>query len=1450
MNFVDLNRSFVPIGKNEEADLEIGRTWGRKIANWLDWSELLEHRCVVLLAEASSGKTEEFRHQAETLLNNGKPAFFIRIEDLADDCFNVALDPSSIKAFENWHNNSYDDGWFFLDSVDEARLNHKSLERALRRFVAEIDSCMNRARIYVSCRVSDWKGQEDRIAIERLLPVWRKPSTSPTILDEEEALLAPIFDKKSHSNHSLFEEKPKFQAEELLVVQLTPLATEQRLSLAKAAGIDHPDQFASEIERNGLDALADRPGDLLDLAEYWKSKGQFGSLAEMTEHVVARKLREDDAYRPDNKDLSGDKARKGAESLSAALSLAKSFTFRAPGFAPDPALTSGALNPSDILDDWSDAERNALMRRGVFAPSTYGRLRFHHRGTQEYLMACWLDRLLAAGCQRSAVWNLIFVERYSIKTLVPSLHASAAWLAQKHEDFRDEIIQREPLVLLRHGDPRSLPLAAKERLLLTYASRHAEGKISNDSLDHRALWMFATPELSDTVRKAWTWNSREAFRIDLLRLIREGVIETCSDLARETVLAEGGRDYLRIVGLEALLACSDSAGLAAAAQMIISDPKKFGARVCKSFASILFPKYLTIEELLFLIENSPLPKADSLEGFGSELNGIWKVCPDMDRGRLLVGLSDMCLTPPFKDNYRRISEKHHDLAEDLEPIAREAIQLIRDDEIPEGLVRLLMAIERADSDRTSDNSEPSLSSLVLGNTKLLRRLFWADVDETRENSNRGEDYPTNFWHIHFNGDVLWNFEQKDLDWLFEDLTEHVEIADKQIALSAIISILKQNNEIDSNVPRLKALIAGISKLEEDLHELLTPPKQSEEESEQLEKRSMKKLAQEEKERKAKASWLQFREELMINPSVLCDPNCLQGWSAGGYRLHNLGHWLQRKSKIDYKKSAEQWWLLEEGFGLPVAEAYREGMKALWRVTLPARPKHTKGNQVTTNHLNILAFAGLGIETAQSPDWTLRLNKFEAEQAVQHACLSQQGYPDWIEELIVSHPDIVLPVLRKVLHDEWLGRYGGQSDFFSHYSYTDQPIQQSVQQILFEIITGKKSKQSFERGLKVLNRLNLSEGQKKRTAALARRRLRAAIIIEEEETVRHNLAMLFLIDPNAATLELINWLESIPPELRDACAERTLSILFGRHHSLATGTHSGLSVDSLGLLIQYTYKYIRPEDDKVHEGVSSLDSRDDAERVRDSLLNILLQKPGPDAYIVLQSLAGLPALRLRATRFMELTHGKAEQDSEPPAWTPSEMLIFERLNISPVKTGADLLHVTMGVLNDIQFSLNNADATSRPLLERAKDEDEVQQWLEEQIRLRSNGRFHTHREAHVSQEDRPDIIISSSEIQVEVAIEIKHGGKKWSVRDLENALQKQLAERYLKPETRRHGILIVSWHGNRTWRDPDTKKKLDFYALIKRLQSLAESINRNKFGSVIVRVWGIDASTKSRENWDR
>jgi hypothetical protein len=92
--------------------------------------------------------------------------------------------------------------------------------------------------------------------------------------------------------------------------------------------------------------------------------------------------------------------------------------------------------------------------------------------------------------------------------------------------------------------------------------------------------------------------------------------------------------------------------------------------------------------------------------------------------------------------------------------------------------------------------------------------------------------------------------------------------------------------------------------------------------------------------------------------------------------------------------------------------------------------------------------------------------------------------------------------------------------------------------------------------------------------------------------------------------------------------------------------------------------------------------------------------------------------------------------------------------------------------------------------------------------------------------------------VQLAIEIKHGGKGWTLRQLEAALKQQLAVNYLKPSTRRHGILVVTHHRDRKWVDPKSRKPMTFENLIERLSSIAATLDHNAFGAIGVKCVGI------------
>jgi len=1442
MNFINLDRYFVPLTKDQEPSLDIGRFWGPRVSGWLGWEELRRRRRVILLAEAASGKTEEFRHQCDVLRAAGSPAFFLRIEELPEQGTETALDTESAQLFEAWLAGS-GEGWFFLDSVDEARLNRKSFDTALKRFARDIGDGRERAHVYVSCRVTDWKGAEDRATYSRYLPAWKKPVIAPVAKPEDySALLDPLFEK-NHSPPAAEPNENEDSLNELLVVQLVPLSTDQYRTLATAAGVANVDQFVEAITKQGLEALTERPGDLLDLADYWKSHGKFGSFAEMLEHSIARKLTERDPHRPDNETISPEDAREGAERLAGALTLGKSFTLRAPGHDPDPSLAAGALDPADIIPDWTDARRNALLRRGIFAPATYGRIRFHHRSTQEYLAAKWLDRLIQNNCPRTEILQLLFAERYGVETVVPSLRAEAAWLSLSRPDIRTEVIRREPLTLVAHGDPGSLPIHVREQLLLSFASKQAAAEISDDRIDSRALWMFADQQLAPAVRKAWQQNTRGDFRFDLLRLIREGGIKGAAPLAKSVALNPKADEYHRIVATQAADACGDGATLSAVSKALVKRPETAGPGLAASIALVLYPKYLTTPNLLRVIEKSDAPKEFSAEGFGYQLQQFCDKAPDnADRVALLGGLADLCLSKPFIDDFRRLAKRFADIAKHLHDLARdETLRSGTTNPPPPYLIRLLMVVERASRDGFTKQETPKLHELVRNNPQLNRSLFWADVAEQRANGTHGP--VLQYWHVHFSGNAaLWGFSEADLPWLYADLAARSDIEDKQIALSAILGILVQAGRLATDQATVRGAIGSEPVLVAALGAALAPPP----EDPLMRAHRLRSAVYELKAKKRKAadkeSWIKFRDELLKNPSLLSDRTNLSSWKAGIFRLHYVSNWLQKRSGSDTPKAALEWRLLEEGFNRAVAEAYRDGMKQLWRLVTPVRPVRKPGGVITIKYPSVLAFSGIGIEAAEDPDWALHLTEKEAAVAARHGCRAEQSYPEWLDALIISWPKAVLPVVKEQIVREWLSTSETSTTFLYRYGAPAYTIQQPLQRLIISaILKSDANAVAVVRSvLRIIRNLELDAAQRAQLFSTAKARYAAHVKAKKDDFALSYLALMLMVDPDTALPILARWLNSVPKATRQARAETTLTTLFDRHDPLVSSALTSASTKTLEALLHLAYSHIRPKDDTVRNGSYTPDTRDHAQNARDAILSALLARPGADAYQAMKRLAEDSVFALRSHRFRELARGKAERDAESPAWNAAEVLTFQRQFTAPVKTGTDLLRVVMGVLGDIAQNLRHGDVTSRPLLERAKDEDEVQHWLVEQMNARARGRFHAFREAEVAIRDKPDVIIASTSAPCEMAIEVKHGGKGWTARDLESALRTQLAEDYLKSESRRHGVLVITHHRDRRWLRINDNKPISFSDLIAWLSGIAGTITENAVGHITVKCVGIDA----------
>jgi hypothetical protein len=339
-------------------------------------------------------------------LHDGKFAFFIALESLDRVPFVDLLSSAEQDLFNAWKANSHAPGWFFLDAVDELKLTKGKLDRALLRFSKAIDGHLSRARVIISSRPNDWRPNVDMATLESRLPLAEgRPNRTPP---PDEAFIRALREERGKSVKSQMEDQDdSVQTGTVRTVILLPMSHRQIELFVERSGLRDAQAFLAEIGRQHAWTFARRPLDLKELIVTWASSGRLGTRAEQHEVNVAAKLK-DDPDRPDRGLLSDTRARLGAERLALALTLTRTRTIRSPEQAVDIERGEGVLDPATILRDWTEDERQALLRRALFDPATYGRVRFHHRSVQEFLAARRLKLLRDNGMPTNALFRLLF----------------------------------------------------------------------------------------------------------------------------------------------------------------------------------------------------------------------------------------------------------------------------------------------------------------------------------------------------------------------------------------------------------------------------------------------------------------------------------------------------------------------------------------------------------------------------------------------------------------------------------------------------------------------------------------------------------------------------------------------------------------------------------------------------------------------------------------------------------------------------------------------------------------------------------------------------------------------------------------------------------------------------------------------------------------------------------
>lgn len=232
-DFIELHRTFHELSKHcsENDDLDVSRSF--HVGERLHWSNLIKEYRLIKLSEAGSGKTAEIRNVACSLREQGKSAFFLRLENISRD-FEDAFEVGTYEAFEEWLA-SGDEGWLLLDSVDEARLrNPGDFELAIRKLSRMISTAKDRTHIVITGRTTAWRPKTDLNYCTNHLP-YAVAATSERDPLAEDYGPEGILQTETESSDA----KPVFK-----IVALDDLTSDQIAVFAKARGIKNSKAFA------------------------------------------------------------------------------------------------------------------------------------------------------------------------------------------------------------------------------------------------------------------------------------------------------------------------------------------------------------------------------------------------------------------------------------------------------------------------------------------------------------------------------------------------------------------------------------------------------------------------------------------------------------------------------------------------------------------------------------------------------------------------------------------------------------------------------------------------------------------------------------------------------------------------------------------------------------------------------------------------------------------------------------------------------------------------------------------------------------------------------------------------------------------------------------------------------------------------------------------------------
>ena len=1000
--FCDLKRRFRDL---TDAEMDGGDPFDDpddyEYASHVGWAELLTEERVILLAEAGAGKTTEMHEQANRLVEQGRFAFFLPLESLDRDRVVDLLSVGDEQRFEEWKSDGDTTAWFFLDAVDELKLTGGKLDRALLRLSRCIDAHIGRARIIISSRPSDWRSSRDLALLRNRLPI---PASDDDARSQsaDEVFIQALRNYHGATRSAQTQGNRRTRESVVRTVAMLGMNNRQIEQFAAHSGVEDTASFISEVSQQNARIFARRPLDLADLIGTWRITGRLGTRADQHENSVWSKSK-DDPSRPDYNELADSQARQGAERLALALTLTRTRTIRSPELALHASSEDSVLDIAEILPEWTEAQRQTLLRRALFDPATYGRIRFHHRSVQEFLAARRLRALRQEGMSATALRRLLFAQSYGVDVVVPSMRPIAAWLSLWDDAVCAELIKREPETLLALGDPGSLDLNVRARLVREFAAKYRHGGWRGLNIPVNEVRRLAHPELGSAVRECWGIGAEnDDVRALLIEMIWLGPINSCADLAHAVAVDQTRGAYERITAVRALLACGRNSSVRKLAEQMLPTATSWPDRVVLGIAAELFPDILTVDELVMLMERISEPKR-TVGGFDWELRKIVEVIDPCSQEA--VSLRDKVAQLIWRGC--DLSESHYSIRSKYDHVIP-ALATLCDKQLSEALhdqrvdlIRACVIASRLGGGATH-KQVTKLRSRIREEAELRGDAFWAELafmDRIKPESD-----PWMRFHRACQDGLIDHFTEADRFWLEDALADETRPERRPVALHALIYLWRERGRVSSDLNDIRKMIRGNATLGQILQDQTAPPRQDKKFDEMEKRHKQRQRTQAEAEEQRLEDWKKWRDALISNPAGAFSPENLN------QTVSNLYYWL--RASTQNQSSSDVWDkdALKKVFSPDVADRAEKTFREYWRSTRPvlwtARTAEFKNN---TPHEWVYGLMGVSSE-AEMPGWVRSLSSDDARAVAAYATIEINGFPPFIVDMAERHGKEVTEVI--------------------------------------------------------------------------------------------------------------------------------------------------------------------------------------------------------------------------------------------------------------------------------------------------------------------------------------------------------------------------------------------------------------------------------------------------------